>query len=259
MPDRTRGRAAGMAVIVPAAQDVQVTDPHDSDFYDLVVVGAGPAGSATALRALQLRPDARVLLLDKADFPRDKACGDGIAPHGIAELCGLGVPEAVDGYRPVGWLRIRSPGGAEVAAPPARANYVVPREVFDARLVAAAVARGATLSRHKVRRVEPRDAHVVVDGDIAGRVVVGADGANSVVRRQLGLGPNPPDHLAIAVRGYAPAPDSDPAEQLIAMDGGGWPAYAWSFPIGDGRANIGFGKLVRRLGEDSERSGRAQI
>src|SRR3954451_21558727 len=172
MPDRTRGRAAGMAVIVPAAQDVQVTDPHDSDFYDVVVVGAGPAGSAAALRALQVRPDARVLLLDRADFPRDKACGDGIAPHGIGELCALGVPEAVQGYRPVGWLRIRSPGGAEVAAPPARADYVVPRTVFDARLVAAAAARGAVVRRHKVRRIEQRPGHVVVDGEIAGRVVV---------------------------------------------------------------------------------------
>ena len=56
------------------------------DPYDVVVVGAGPAGSAAALRALQLRPDSRVLLLDRADFPRDKTCGDGIAPHGLDVL-----------------------------------------------------------------------------------------------------------------------------------------------------------------------------
>ena len=54
--------------------------------WDLAIIGGGPAGSAAALRAKQLQPDARVLLLDKADFPRDKACGDGIAAHCREEL-----------------------------------------------------------------------------------------------------------------------------------------------------------------------------
>ena len=58
--------------------------------WDLVVVGGGPAGSAAALAAKRRRPDARVLLLDRADFPRDKACGDGIAAHGRDELAALG-------------------------------------------------------------------------------------------------------------------------------------------------------------------------
>src|SRR4051794_26654483 len=51
------------------------------DIWDVVVVGAGPAGSSAALSALDERPDARVLLLDRSDFPRDKSCGDGVAPH----------------------------------------------------------------------------------------------------------------------------------------------------------------------------------
>ncbi|MGB8650311.1 MAG: FAD-dependent oxidoreductase, partial [Mycobacteriales bacterium] len=54
--------------------------------YDVAVVGAGPAGAAAALSALRTRPGARVLLLDRAGFPRDKACGDGIAPHALDEL-----------------------------------------------------------------------------------------------------------------------------------------------------------------------------
>ncbi|NUR88510.1 MAG: FAD-dependent oxidoreductase, partial [Nonomuraea sp.] len=53
-----------------------------ADVWDIAVVGAGPAGSAAALRAAQLRPGLRVLLLDRAAFPRDKGCGDGIAAHG---------------------------------------------------------------------------------------------------------------------------------------------------------------------------------
>ncbi len=227
------------------------TSAGPTEVVDLLIVGAGPAGCAAALRALQLRPDASVVLLDAADFPRDKACGDGIAPHGLDVLRALGVPDAVAGYAPVDRMRLRTPGGAEVATPCPRANHVVPRKVFDARLVAAARARGALLLRARVRSVlgggHPGEA-VVVNGDLRARVVVGADGANSTTRRALGIGPNPPGALAIAVRGYADAPRADrPPEQLIDMTDEGWPAYAWSFPIGDGRANIGYGMLRSKL------------
>ena len=63
--------------------------------WDLVVVGAGPAGSTAALSALRVRPGASVLLLDRADFPRDKPCGDGIAPHVLDVLSRLGVEDVV--------------------------------------------------------------------------------------------------------------------------------------------------------------------
>ena len=122
-----------------------------------------------------------------------------------------------------------------------RPAYTVPREVFDARLVAAAVAAGAQLRRHTVRRVEPRADRVVLDGELRGRVVVGADGAGSVVRRALGHPPNPDRHLALAIRGYAPALPGPP-EQLIVTSSARWPAYAWSFPIGDGRRTSGTGR-----------------
>ena len=69
--------------------------------WDLVVVGAGPAGSAAALSALRARPGASVLLLDRADFPRDKSCGDGIAPHVLDVLARLGVEDVVADHRPV--------------------------------------------------------------------------------------------------------------------------------------------------------------
>jgi geranylgeranyl reductase family protein len=212
------------------------------DVWDLVVVGGGPAGSAAALRAKQLRPDARVLLLDRADFPRDKACGDGIAAHGCDELALLGVPDLIADYRPTRRLSVISPGGAQVTATVARPNYVVPRMVFDARLVEAARARGVEVRRHRVRTLAAGDDRVVLDGAVTARAVVAADGANSAMRRLIGIPPPPDKHLAIAVRGYADLPDDDDA-QLIAMQRDGWPAYAWSFPIGDGRANVGFGML----------------
>ncbi|MER7167497.1 geranylgeranyl reductase family protein [Micromonospora sp. NPDC000207] len=213
--------------------------------FDLVVVGAGPAGAAAALAAR--RRGARVLLLDRADFPRDKACGDGIAAHALDVLDQLGVTGAVDGYAPLPALRMIAPGGGSVARSLPRPAYTVPREVFDARLVAAAQAAGAQLRRHTVRRVEVRADRVVLDGVVEARTVVGADGAGSVVRRALGQPVNPGRHLALAIRGYAPARPG-PAEQFIATSAARWPAYAWSFPIGDGRANVGYGEVLRSDG-----------
>ena len=66
--------------------------------WDLVVVGAGPAGAATALGALAVDPTMRVLMLDRADFPRDKSCGDGIAPHVVDALASVGAQDVVDGW-----------------------------------------------------------------------------------------------------------------------------------------------------------------
>jgi len=218
------------------------------------VVGAGPAGAAAALEARRLRPDASVALLDKATFPRDKACGDGLGPHAVDELAALGAGDVLDGYPPIRGLRLRSPRGLEVAGDPARPNFVVPRAVLDARLVAAAQAAGAELlCGTGVRRLEQRDGLVVVDGGLAALVVVGADGANSTVRRLLGAPSNPDRALAIAVRGYAPAPAGRP-EQLIAWVTEGWPAYVWSFPTGTGVANVGYGLLRSRF-----HGGRAEL
>ncbi|WP_092380657.1 geranylgeranyl reductase family protein [Micromonospora phaseoli] len=212
------------------------------DEFDVVVVGAGPAGVAAALAAR--RAGAGVLLLDRADFPRDKACGDGIAAHALDVLAELGVTDAVAGYPPVPALRLVAPDGGAVARALPRPAYTVPREVFDARLVAAAVDAGAVLGRQAVRRVEVRGDRVVLDGEISAGVVVGADGAGSVVRRTLGQRNNPDRHLALAIRGYAPAQPGPPVQHIV-TSAARWPAYAWSFPIGDGRANIGYGEVLR--------------
>ncbi|WP_170863477.1 NAD(P)/FAD-dependent oxidoreductase [Micromonospora sediminimaris] len=212
------------------------------DEFDVVVVGAGPAGAAAALAAR--RAGAEVLLLDRAEFPRDKACGDGIAAHALDVLAELGVRDAVADFAPVPALRLVAPDGGAVARALPRPAYTVPRQVFDARLVAAAVRDGVPLGRRAVRRVEVRADRVVLDGEISAGVVVGADGAGSIVRHALGEPSNPDRHLALAIRGYAPAPPGPPA-QLIVTSAARWPAYAWSFPIGDGRANVGYGEVLR--------------
>jgi geranylgeranyl reductase family protein len=215
--------------------------------WDVVVVGGGPAGAAAALGALRADPAARVLILDAAGFPRDKVCGDGIAPHAIDVLRTLGVDTAslLAGTAPITRLRLRSPGGREVARRFARPAFVVPRLLFDERVVCAAVAAGATLARHRVRTIVRQPHGVLVDGRYLARTLIGADGAESVVRRHTAAGRPPEGTIALAVRGYAPADPWAPGEQALLMTRAHWPAYAWVFPVGDGTANVGYGELLR--------------
>ncbi|MGZ4579987.1 MAG: NAD(P)/FAD-dependent oxidoreductase [Nocardioidaceae bacterium] len=198
--------------------------------WDVAIVGAGPAGAAAALGALRARPGLSVLLLDREEFPRDKPCGDGIAPHATDLLRGVGVTGLVDDRVPMSRLRLAL-DGATVARDMPRPAWVVPRSVFDARLVEAAVAAGARLQRRRVRAVEALDA----------AVVVGADGPHSVVRAATGL---PRPRMALAIRGYAPTPPARQGEQVIVFGAARPPSYAWSFDRGDGLANVGYGELL---------------
>ncbi len=213
--------------------------------HDVAIVGAGPAGSAAALRLLQLRPDARVVMLDAAAFPRDKTCGDGIAAQVFDLLDALGVRGLADGAPAVPRLRFRTASGRIAERTCARPNRVIRREVFDAALVDAVVSRGGVLRRHRVRTLSVRSDRVVLDGMIAARSVIGADGANSTVRRLLGAPAALPRSTALAIRGYTPSV-LDPEALVIEFADGPYPAYAWSFPVADGGANVGYGVFDRR-------------
>jgi flavin-dependent dehydrogenase len=189
------------------------------------------------------------VLLDRAEFPRDKSCGDGVAPQVLDVLARLGVRGLLDDWPTIDRLELGYPGGPWLAGRTARPNRVVPRRVLDARLVDAAVARGATLLRRRVRSVtvpvtgDPSRAGDPVVAGVRARVVVGADGAHSAVR--AALAPPGGRSTAIALRGYAPAAPGLAHAQVIAFDPeGSWPAYAWSFPIGDGSANVGYGEIL---------------
>jgi menaquinone-9 beta-reductase len=214
---------------------------HDAlSDWDLIVVGAGPAGTATALSAIHAGPGLRVLLLDRADFPRDKSCGDGIAPHVLDRLGRIGVTGVEDGWTPLTRLELAR-GTSSVSRPMARPVYVIPREVFDARLVERAVSAGATLVRHRVADVRATDEGIVLDDRYRAPVVVGADGAHSVLRGHLGLSDG---RRALAIRGYAPTPPERRGTQVIRYGDRRQPSYAWAFDRGDGLSNVGYGELL---------------
>lgn len=225
--------------------------------WDLIVVGAGPGGSATALAAAQA--GLSVLLLDKAPVGRDKICGDALSPDGVAVLDALGVREHVlAGREPLGSVCLVAANGRRAAAEVELPGYVVPRILLDQRLVDAAQQAGATLQVTNVHDViQAADGvEVVLKGGqrLRAQLVVGADGAYSAVRRSLGLATNGPTTTAIAIRGYAPAIDDALHIHWAAEDS---PAYAWSFTAGahpdftNPVVNLGYGLTVddaRRLG-----------
>ncbi|MCB0967725.1 MAG: NAD(P)/FAD-dependent oxidoreductase [Ilumatobacter sp.] len=233
---------------VPSA--VSMTGPMTCD---VVVVGAGPAGSAAAIELA--RAGRSVVVVDKATFPRDKCCGDGLTTLALRELEALGFdPDPIDGWFDVDAAWLRSPEGRETRVPlPERGRYaaVCPRAELDDALVRLARSTGATVIEGvTVRDVDVRDDRVVVAVDGAGvgqihaRYVVAADGMWSPVRKSLGLGIDGYRGEWHAFRQYVSKVTGPAAERLIVwFEPDLLPGYAWSFPLPGNRANIGFGVL----------------
>jgi geranylgeranyl reductase family protein len=218
--------------------------------FDVVVAGAGPAGSAAAI--VLARAGARVALADKASFPRDKACGDLIGPRGVQVLADLklAVPEAGQGSD----LLAVGPSGRRVRLPafPGRSypghGIVVPRRQFDDALRSAAVAAGAVPLRARISGVESGAggqvrALLASDGQrLAADVVIGADGALSPVARLAGMLEEDRALWGFAIRAYLPA--EVPLPLLVLADERPWriyPGYGWLFPGEHGQANVGIG------------------
>jgi geranylgeranyl reductase family protein len=223
------------------------------EHFDAAVVGSGPAGAVTAL--VLARGGARVALVDKAGFPRDKACGDAVGPRGIAVLHELGLAVEPKGAT-LGDMVVVGPSGRRVRLPCFEGidypgyGMAVPRQGFDDWLATEAIAAGAQPVTGRVAHIDVvpdvgDNAHVVeLDGGrtLRADVVVGADGATSRVADAAGLVDGRRVLWGFAVRVYLDEPVALPHIVLWEREPRRvFPGYGWVFPGPDGRANAGLG------------------
>jgi geranylgeranyl reductase family protein len=224
---------------------------------DVVVVGAGPAGSAAAAWAARAGRD--VLVIDAASFPRDKACGDGLTPRAVGELELLELGDWLDARIRHRGLRMSGFGSeVEVDWPgpsfPSTGSAVSRVELDDRIRKVAEDAGARMLLGVKVVGVHLDSAGrvtsvVLADGTEVGcRELIVADGARSPLGRKLGRRWHQETVYGIAARGYLATPRSDEPWltshlELRSPDGAVLPGYGWIFPLGNGEVNIGVGAL----------------
>jgi geranylgeranyl reductase family protein len=229
--------------------------------YDLIVAGGGPAGASAAWRAATA--GARVLLCDKARFPRDKPCGDGLTPRAVASIAALGLENELKQFNRIEKLRVNG-AGRELTFDWPRSDsfpdygYVVARTDLDEMLLRHAQEAGA-----EVREQTSVLAPIVEDGIVRGlrvrsngtdeelraSVIIAADGASSPVARALGMVMDARRPVGLAVRAHfdakRPAADDEVIESYLELRDGDalLPGYGWIFPMGSGRINVGVGIL----------------
>ena len=258
----------------PAAALVgdQVSLPREES-ADVIVVGAGPGGSATAAWLAKAGRD--VILLEKSSFPRDKVCGDGLTPRAVRQIIRLGIPTAeTDGWAHNHGLRIIGGGmqlqldWPDVASFPSY-GMVRHREDLDEVLARHAESCGARLieRRNVTTPVLDDDGRIIgvvakvmnEQGRATGEtityrapIVVAADGVSSRLAIAMGREKREDRPMGVAVRAYYETPrhnDTHLESHLELWTKGErgedilMPGYGWLFGLGDGRSNIGLGIL----------------
>jgi geranylgeranyl reductase family protein len=241
------------------------TDRPDAD---VIVVGAGPGGSTAAYHLAQAGLD--VLLLEKAAFPREKVCGDGLTPRAVKQLVAMGIDTSPED----GWIRNHGlriiGGGMRLEMPwPDLASFpsyglVRPRQDFDEVLARAAQKAGALLHENTTVTgpvVDERTGRIIgvtarpndADGEVRfhAPVVVVADGNSSRFSLALGWHRREDRPMGVAYRRYfrSPRHDDDWLESWLELwdgpqhEGRLLPGYGWIFGVGDGTSNVGLGIL----------------
>ena len=246
----------------------------DARQADVIVVGAGPAGSSTAYHLAEAGVD--VLLLEKAAFPRDKICGDGLTPRAVRQLVALGLDLDAPGWQRNRGLRIVGAGHRLELPWPDLATFppygmVRTRMDLDEILARHAEKAGARLMERtavtapvvdeRTGRVTGVVARPVGDGPDARRtgddvtfrapLVVACDGASARLATSLGLARRPNRPMGVAIRAYyrTERHDDEWMESWLELWEGEphhstlLPGYGWVFGVGDGTANVGLGIL----------------
>jgi geranylgeranyl reductase family protein len=231
----------------------------------VLVVGAGPAGSAAAITLAQA--GLHTVVVDQNTFPRDKVCGDFVSPLALQQLQALGVGRKHAVTRS---NRIRNAAvfldGEHMLSQPIPApdgmpvSRVIPRKTLDHLLLNRARSVGADI-RLGCRLVsfedEPDEVRVTVrhdqsDQQITARVLIGADGSTSAVARKVRGSRPADDDRIIAVRGYFEGVEGPSDQADLYFAGANFPGYCWLFPVGGGLANVGLGVLRNTLPAGSE-------
>ena len=221
----------------------------------MAIIGAGPAGTACAL-ALR-HSGLRVALLDKAQFPRDKVCGDAVPGHALKALRQLdpAFVEALWQLQPLDAVResrLVAPNGDSLRMRWKLPSFSCPRETLDAALLELVRAHSAT---EIMESTGLKDLQIEADGvrlrsahgpEITCQLVIGCDGANSVVSRKLLPEPRlARAHHCVGVRTYfenIADTESGTTEFFLTRDY--LAGYVWLFPVGQGRYNVGLGMLA---------------
>lgn len=224
--------------------------------HQIIIVGGGPAGLATALFLAQQAPDLarQTLILESKQHPRPKLCGGGVTFHGAAQLRKLGVEIDIPTFR-VNNLLFRL-GRRSFKVRHSGAMHIYERAIFDAVLAQAVIDRGIAMHTQEqlldLRMVDGGVELTTSAGRYRARVVVGADGANSTVRRKLRMFNTP--GVARLLRTMTPVSADNPiwAEQTAVFDFTcvlhGIQGYMWDFPcLIDGAPHMNRGILDSRI------------
>ena len=234
-------------------------ETHD---FDVFIIGAGPAGSATALSFLKNSTNLKIGLADKAKFPRDKACGDGLGPGVVSVLKSLALDyKDIPNIHTVSKAEVHGLDGLAFCAGLEGAEFDFPQGLVTKRLdldnflYQTALERGAEIfnkTRFINYELDSNQVTVILkdlttdkEFTITCKLLVGSDGASSRVRNRSGIPPNLSKHTGIAIRAYASIPIEWDDRIIISYGSDLRPGYGWCFPLGNGLANVGFGLVVR--------------
>jgi menaquinone-9 beta-reductase len=233
--------------------------------HDVAIVGAGPAGSTLAI--LLARAGYDVVILEKARFPRDKVCGDLVSPRALKLIEALGCGDALRGLnpQPVRTAEVVLDGEilSETEIPDVDdmpgVCCVIPREQLDDVMFRAACSSGAvSVEGCRVLGFRQDGSSICIDAEVEGRpntfrarLIVGADGAQSVVARAAGLTTKDPRYTVSSMRGYLSGLPLEKATFFFSSES--FPGYAWVFPMRGGRANYGAGVIAEASTRDGIR------